>query len=141
MLFSINKTIGMVTQSCVSCGCMFAVTAQMDSQFKDTGKSFSCPNGHSQSYSETTVAKLRKEIEALESSKKLLGFNYEAVKKKLSVLGATAAFTKNSELNKFNASTYLGISIAKLGKLNIPKFKKGRNIFYKVEELDKHKRN
>lgn len=51
-------------QNCCSCGIAFAVPLSLDKQRRDDGLAFYCPNGHSQSYTETTVMRLQKQLAA-----------------------------------------------------------------------------
>lgn len=51
----------LVTEECVSCHTLFAVTSDLRRRALDEGLRFFCPLGHGQSYMETTVAKLEKE--------------------------------------------------------------------------------
>lgn len=52
----------LVIKHCCSCGCAFGITIDMDSRRRTDGKSFHCPNGHSQAYTETEVARLQREV-------------------------------------------------------------------------------
>lgn len=49
-------------QVCCDCGIGFAVPEYFDTMRRQDGKSFYCPNGHSQSYTVTTVQKLQREV-------------------------------------------------------------------------------
>ena len=49
---------------CYKCGSLFAVPSQVNDEFVRSGRSFYCPNGHSQFYTESTETQLRKEREA-----------------------------------------------------------------------------
>ena len=51
-------------QNCCTCGIQFGVPKDYDSRLRKTGKSFYCPNGHSQSYTvgETEEQKLKKQL-------------------------------------------------------------------------------
>jgi uncharacterized protein (DUF3084 family) len=55
----------LVTEECCKCHCLFAITQDLYRRAKDSGETFWCPLGHSQSYLETTVMKLEKEKAAL----------------------------------------------------------------------------
>jgi hypothetical protein len=63
----INFTAVIYTQECVNCGVPFGMPRSLDESFRQSGKSFCCPNGHWQSYSETVEVKLRKELERREA--------------------------------------------------------------------------
>lgn len=59
----------MVTQSCYSCGVLFAFPADMKLVLRDTHRTFYCPNGHQQQY----IAKSEAETlrESLERQKRI----------------------------------------------------------------------
>lgn len=63
-LQTIQRTQRFIVIDCCSCGISFCMTEDMQNRRRDDGKSFFCPNGHSQSYTESTVDRLRKELEA-----------------------------------------------------------------------------
>lgn len=50
-------------EECCNCGTPFAMTSEMMRKRRTDGENFYCPNGHSQRYTETTVMKLKKELE------------------------------------------------------------------------------
>ena len=56
-----TSTNRMVTVECCNCGCLFGMTEEHNQRCRDGGSWFYCPNGHSQSYTDTTVARLEKE--------------------------------------------------------------------------------
>lgn len=57
----------LATETCCSCGMLFAVPSDFQARRKDDHKSFYCPSGHCQSYTGATEAmKLRKELDAKE---------------------------------------------------------------------------
>ena len=49
--------------ACSKCGILFAVDAQVRAVWKRDGTTFTCPNGHGQSYTETEAQKLKKQLE------------------------------------------------------------------------------
>lgn len=51
------------TTDCCNCGCVFALSADLYQRRLDDGLAFWCPNGHSQHFTTSTVAKLKKELE------------------------------------------------------------------------------
>lgn len=56
-------------QTCCDCGVGFAVPEYFDKMRRNDGKLFYCPNGHSQSYSVSTVQRLEKQLADAERSK------------------------------------------------------------------------
>lgn len=52
-----------VQEECANCQCRFALTLDMYNRRKEDGRTFHCPNGHGQHYAETTVQKLKKQLE------------------------------------------------------------------------------
>lgn len=66
--FQIHTALDFVTEECCACGVIFAVTSDQQRNFKDTKKSFYCPNGHGQSYNESTAERLRRQLEANEQA-------------------------------------------------------------------------
>jgi hypothetical protein len=61
----IHVTTTFTVLDCCKCGTLFAVPDQVDEELIRTGRQFYCPNGHSQSYTESTEEKLRKAEDAL----------------------------------------------------------------------------
>ena len=62
--------IDIVEMNCCVCGCTFWVTQQHRTELISSKKSFSCPNGHSQSYvGESDKKKLANTIEELRHEK------------------------------------------------------------------------
>jgi len=65
-----GNTISTVTSytviDCCNCGALFAVPSQVNADYVASGRRFCCPNGHWQSYTESTAAQLRKERERRE---------------------------------------------------------------------------
>src|ERR1700740_3233245 len=52
------------TVSCSACGTFFAVEATVRQMWQRDGKTFYCPNGHSQVYRESDVQRLQKQLKA-----------------------------------------------------------------------------
>jgi hypothetical protein len=48
---------------CPSCGVRFAIPSNMLSALRQNKKGFYCPNGHAQSFSESSTARLERELE------------------------------------------------------------------------------
>lgn len=61
----ISVTTTYTVIDCCNCGALFAVPDQVDEELAQTGRLFYCPNGHGQSYTESTDAELRKAKDAL----------------------------------------------------------------------------
>lgn len=51
--------------ACCECGVQFGVTQAYDAARQSDGKTFYCPNGHGQAYTETDAMRLRKAEERL----------------------------------------------------------------------------
>lgn len=60
-----NFTQNMIIEHCCSCGMAFAMTTQFHDQRRNNGRSFCCPAGHSQHYSESNIKKKNREIQQL----------------------------------------------------------------------------
>lgn len=52
----------LVDEECPSCGMFFGVTSDFQRRRREDGKSFRCPNGHSQSYSKPEIERLREKL-------------------------------------------------------------------------------
>jgi hypothetical protein len=63
---SASPNFAYLYETCINCGVSFG--SPILSQRKVDGKSFYCPNGHSQYYTETEVMRLKREIEAKQRS-------------------------------------------------------------------------
>lgn len=57
-----NATEKMATDTCCSCGIMFAMPEHFQRKRREDQKTFYCPNGHSLSYTESTVKKLERQL-------------------------------------------------------------------------------
>lgn len=55
----------MINECCCVCGVWFAMSDELNRFRRKGKKTFHCPNGHPQSYTETEADKLRKQIEDL----------------------------------------------------------------------------
>ena len=64
---SVLKTFTVGT--CVSCGVDFAMTDDLIRARRRDGKTFWCPNGHPQSYTETDATRLKKAQQELERAR------------------------------------------------------------------------
>jgi hypothetical protein len=65
---NIDTQLAFETIECCNCGVIFAVLDDFKRNLHKTKQSFYCPNGHSQSYTESTAEKLRKELAAKEQA-------------------------------------------------------------------------
>lgn len=54
----------LTTCNCASCGIMFGIPSDYHQRLRDKGDTFYCPSGHLNVYSESTVAKLQKEVDS-----------------------------------------------------------------------------
>lgn len=61
--FSFQTQTQFFVETCYKCGVMFAVDAQLQSNWKRDKTEFFCPNGHGQSYFESEAERLRKQLE------------------------------------------------------------------------------
>ena len=57
----INTTEKLVVEDCCNCGVTFAMPLDLRDERLKWGDNFFCPNGHSMSYTETEVEKLRRD--------------------------------------------------------------------------------
>ena len=90
-------TTTLVAETCCNCGTPFAMASGLYDQLQRTGKSFYCPNGHSQHYTETTENKLKKaeqDIKSLEDQAKWWRGEAEAKAKQLSATRGQLTKTK-----------------------------------------------
>lgn len=60
------ETISLFVFSCADCGIVFGIPNAYDDARRRDGKGFSCPNGHTLSYSDTAEKRLAREKAALE---------------------------------------------------------------------------
>lgn len=61
--------VSLVTLTCAACGTPFGMESNLNQNRRQDGKSFSCPNGHSNIYGPGTVDKLKQQL-ALEAKKR-----------------------------------------------------------------------
>ena len=64
----IPMTSDVLISRCASCGVQYGVTAEFDEDRRNDGKAFYCPNGHTLSYGETEVDRIRRERDRLKQS-------------------------------------------------------------------------
>lgn len=64
---TLTRSVDFELQTCISCGCQFAIPAEFDTKLRQNHNSFYCPNGHPQCYSGKSEAeKLREELKRKE---------------------------------------------------------------------------
>lgn len=68
--FTYSKTVTMETMQCVSCGVLFAMTADYISVRRKDAANFYCQNMHSMSYHESDADRMRRERDAAIASKR-----------------------------------------------------------------------
>lgn len=59
MGFSVVTTYNVI--DCSACGVLFAVPDDVDKELVDSGRTFYCPNGHAQHYTNSTAKQLKDE--------------------------------------------------------------------------------
>jgi hypothetical protein len=63
-IYTFTHSATMVVYECVTCGMSYGFTADFDKRRRDDGANFYCPRGHSQSFGDTTIAKLERQLAA-----------------------------------------------------------------------------
>jgi flagellar motility protein MotE (MotC chaperone) len=48
---------------CCNCGVIFGASPTLDNNWRETKKTFYCPNGHGQSYSKSTAQRLQEQLD------------------------------------------------------------------------------
>jgi hypothetical protein len=67
MELTIHTKLSFEVQTCITCGCQFAIPTELDRKLRENHKDFHCPNGHQQRYiGETEADKLRRELKRKE---------------------------------------------------------------------------
>lgn len=64
-----------MSETCCECGLIFGMEKEYRQKLIDTGKSFSCPNGHKQHYTNSIIPRLEKRIKYLKGENKRLRAN------------------------------------------------------------------
>jgi hypothetical protein len=59
----ITVVVRIESETCVSCGLVFGMSEEFKKKRRELGDVFHCPAGHRQYYGETSVDKLKKELE------------------------------------------------------------------------------
>lgn len=67
---ALSYDVQLVHEECYACGTIFAMQASINSRRRADGGSFWCPNGHSQAYVKSEVARLREQLAAEENRKR-----------------------------------------------------------------------
>jgi hypothetical protein len=63
-MVTFTEEITLTKMECPVCGIPYALTERYRSKKNETGDSWVCPNGHSLSYSDSEVKRLKRELEA-----------------------------------------------------------------------------
>jgi hypothetical protein len=64
MALVINTTITLETETCITCGCTFAMPVELKNKLlNDPNKAFYCPSGHTMCYSKSKEQRLREEAQ------------------------------------------------------------------------------
>ena len=67
MTDTILKTLTLNTISCADCGVVFAMPSEYEASRRRDQKTFYCPSGHGQSYSESEATRLARKLAAKET--------------------------------------------------------------------------
>ena len=59
----------MTALDCCECGAIFGISSDRHRTLRENGGIFHCPNGHSQSYTESVLDKLKKQLNRTEKSR------------------------------------------------------------------------
>ncbi len=59
---TVTGTTELITETCISCGVLFAMPDELKRHRIENKKSFYCPNGHSMSYTESEADRLRRQL-------------------------------------------------------------------------------
>ena len=62
--YALQRDFSLYVMECVSCGVTFGVPEEFERGRRINKEAFYCPNGHSQSYTQSEADRLRKELEA-----------------------------------------------------------------------------
>jgi ssDNA-binding Zn-finger/Zn-ribbon topoisomerase 1 len=81
-----SEQVTLIKLDCPACGVTFAMPELLRQNRIDKGGNFWCPNGHSLDYGESTVAKLRKQLESAK-----IGAIHEADQRRAAERSAAAA--------------------------------------------------
>ena len=64
MRYTFSEQVTLVKLDCPACGVAFAIPELLRQNRIDRGGNFWCPNGHNLDYGESTVVKLRKQLDS-----------------------------------------------------------------------------
>lgn len=81
--FNISAATRFLTEECCNCGVLFAVSEDLIAQWRKTKRSFYCPNGHSQSYTESEADRLKRELERVKRDADWQKQRAESIEKRL----------------------------------------------------------
>lgn len=84
---------------CCDCTAHFAMDSDLNRRCLDTGRSFYCPNGHGQSYTDTELSKLKKERKNLLDRVSWAETEAENAKRERTALKSKLTKTKNRIAN------------------------------------------
>lgn len=91
---AITQLVTLESISCGECGILYAMPDWKLNRLRETGEGFFCPNGHNRIFTETTVNKLRKQLESQ---------TREATRQ------AERALKAEKEVKRLNKRTSLGV--------------------------------
>ena len=94
------------TETCCDCGMQFSIPASIQAARRKDGKSFYCPNGHSQYYTDSENAQLRRQVRKLKE-------DYEYMKSRRD------SYRDRAETVERSRAAYMGV-ITKLRKKHEP---------------------
>jgi septal ring factor EnvC (AmiA/AmiB activator) len=110
-MIQISHEVTLTVETCCVCGTPFAIEATLQEQFKKTGNSFFCPNGHKQHYSESTDEKIKQLEKQLKQSKDDEAWWRQQAEKRTGELATTkkALSTTRSQLTRTKKRIAAGI--------------------------------
>lgn len=59
----ISTALDFEVEDCISCGVIFAIPRELRSRLRNNKQTFYCPNGHSMSYTEPEIERVRAQLE------------------------------------------------------------------------------
>ena len=59
----INAALDFEVEDCINCGIIFAIPRELRARLTNNRQTFYCPNGHSMSYTEPEIERVRKQLE------------------------------------------------------------------------------
>jgi hypothetical protein len=67
MIFTVNQDVALKTIRCCACDLLFAVPQTWLDERQEDGRSFCCPNGHQQHFTERESERLRRQLKQAEA--------------------------------------------------------------------------